>query len=184
MNSMMSLPSFEPGATRETSYANRQADGPTVVKRFLITDVSGGHGGSGARARPPRGRTLRDENQRRAFEALALGRSFGRLLDLTETAGSSRWCGPSVSRKLIPASIAWRINVRLASSSSDQAGWPREGSPKPMQPMRTGDTSRPERPLRQGSTGQGAARADAGLLDALIGVLCCRGGTAASSEST
>ena len=28
----------------------------------------------------------------------------------------------AVSKKLIPASIAWRISGRLASSSSDQAG--------------------------------------------------------------
>ena len=37
----------------------------------------------------------------------------------------------AVPKKLIPASIASRINDRLASSSSDQAGWPRKESPKP-----------------------------------------------------
>src|SRR5580693_5011164 len=49
----------------------------------------------------------------------------------------------AVSKKLIPASSACLIRSRLAPSSTDQAGWPRDGSPNPMQPMQIGDTSRP-----------------------------------------
>ena len=35
----------------------------------------------------------------------------------------------AVSKKLIPASMAWRKNERLASSSSDQGCVPRSGTP-------------------------------------------------------
>ena len=37
---MMSLPSFGPGAAREISCANRQADGPTLVERLCAEILS------------------------------------------------------------------------------------------------------------------------------------------------
>ena len=60
------------------------------MKTILITGVSSGLGRAMAEAALGRGHrvvgTLRDEDQRRAFETLAPGRSFGRLLDVTGTA--------------------------------------------------------------------------------------------------
>ena len=52
----------------------------------------------------------------------------------------------AVSRKLMPASSACRMNGRLASSSSVHGWMPRPGSPKLMQPRQMRETSRPVRP--------------------------------------
>src|SRR5579875_1069444 len=52
----------------------------------------------------------------------------------------------AVSKKLMPASSAWRIKGRLASSSRVQGWLPRFGSPKLMQPRQMTDTSIPVRP--------------------------------------
>ena len=61
-----------------------------MSKIILITGVSSGLGRAIAEVALARGHqvvgTLRDEGQRRAFEAAAPGRSIGRLLDVTDTA--------------------------------------------------------------------------------------------------
>ncbi len=60
------------------------------MKTVLITGVSSGLGRAVADAALARGHrvvgTLRDEATRQAFEQLAPGRAFGRLLDVTDTA--------------------------------------------------------------------------------------------------
>jgi NAD(P)-dependent dehydrogenase (short-subunit alcohol dehydrogenase family) len=60
------------------------------MKTILITGVSSGLGRAMAREALARGHrvvgTLRNEDQRQAFGAQAPGRSFGRLLDVTDTA--------------------------------------------------------------------------------------------------
>src|SRR5215475_2296218 len=58
-------------------------------RTFFITGVSSGFGRALAEAALAAGHrvvgTLRDENQRAQFDELAPGRSFGRLLDVTDT---------------------------------------------------------------------------------------------------
>ena len=52
----------------------------------------------------------------------------------------------AVSKNVMPASSARRMNVRDVSSSSDHEWVPRPDSPKLMQPRQMRDTSRPVSP--------------------------------------
>src|SRR6476661_5319287 len=73
----------------------------------------------------------------------------------------------AVSKKLMPASTAWRISGRLWSSGSVQGCGPRPGSPYVMHPSATGEMSMPVLPslmysmfvLRQTVPGPAAALA-------------------------